>query len=148
MILHAGCAARFNGRCWAGVLFTGPSGAGKSDLVLRLLERGWALVADDRTEVWVSAGALYARPAQTLMGLIEARGLDVVRANGRGFARVALLAECTGDEVERIPSRKRRRILEVEVEAVTLRPLEGSAPAKLERALARSLHGGEGGAGF
>jgi HPr Serine kinase C-terminal domain len=41
--LHATCVAWF-GR---GVLITGPSGSGKSTLALKLIERGWMLVADD-----------------------------------------------------------------------------------------------------
>lgn len=141
MIVHAGCLARFGRGFWAGVLLTGPSGVGKSDLALRLLERGWSLVADDRTQIWTSGGDLYARAPDAIAGLIEARGLDVLPAGGRPFCRIALVADCTNREVERIPPRSRRRLLEAEVEALTLRPMEASAPAKLERALARSLSG-------
>jgi serine kinase of HPr protein (carbohydrate metabolism regulator) len=40
------------------VLITGPSGSGKSDLALRLLDRGFALVSDDRTVIRRSGGCL------------------------------------------------------------------------------------------
>jgi serine kinase of HPr protein (carbohydrate metabolism regulator) len=43
--LHASTVAS-DGRA---VLITGPSGSGKSDLALRLIDRGFALVSDDRT---------------------------------------------------------------------------------------------------
>ena len=46
MPLHASCAALRGD----GVLILGPPGAGKSELVLRLLGRGWDLVADDQVE--------------------------------------------------------------------------------------------------
>jgi HPr kinase/phosphorylase len=57
------------------VLLLGPPGAGKSDLLLRLLERGFALVADDWVEVtdgWASSN-----PAGA--GLLEVRGVGILR---------------------------------------------------------------------
>ncbi len=51
--VHA-TAVALAGRC---VLLLGPSGAGKSDLALRLLDRGWRLVADDRVVLTVENGA-------------------------------------------------------------------------------------------
>ena len=56
MTLHASCAARAGDA----VLILGPSGAGKSDLVLRLMGRGWDLVADDQVEVSADAEGLFA----------------------------------------------------------------------------------------
>lgn len=70
MLLHASCAAR-DGR---GVLLLGPSGAGKSDLLLRLLDRDFLLVADDQVELTDGL----ARPPDALAGLLEIRGLGVV----------------------------------------------------------------------
>ena len=87
MILHAGLVARFDARRWRGVLIEGASGAGKSDLSLRLLERGWSLVADDRCLVWTCNGRVYGRAADALKGLIEARGLGVEPVSVRAFAR-------------------------------------------------------------
>ena len=47
MQIHGSCASRDGN----GVLLIGPPGAGKSDLVLRLLARGFDLVADDRVDI-------------------------------------------------------------------------------------------------
>lgn len=58
------------------MLFRGPSGAGKSDLVLRLIGRGWQLVADD--QVMLEADKVSAPP--TLRGMLEIRGLGIFTA--------------------------------------------------------------------
>ena len=47
MQIHGSCASRAGD----GVLLIGPPGAGKSDLLLRLLARGFDLVADDRVDI-------------------------------------------------------------------------------------------------
>lgn len=76
MLLHASCAALRGD----GVLFLGPSGAGKSELVLRLIGRGWALVADDQVELAPDTpDALLAAPPAALRGLLEVRGLGILR---------------------------------------------------------------------
>ena len=69
--LHGSCGARRG----LAVLLLGRSGAGKSDLLLRLVDRGFDLVADDR--VVVEGGE--AAPPEALAGLIEIRGLGVLR---------------------------------------------------------------------
>ncbi len=70
MQIHASCAAREG----QGVLLLGPSGSGKSDLLLRLLDRGFDLVADDRVDL--EAGVASAPAA--IAGLVEVRGIGVV----------------------------------------------------------------------
>ncbi len=69
--LHASAAARQG----AGVLLLGASGAGKSALVLRLLACGFNLVADDQVMVEDAV----AQPPRELAGLLEVRGLGLVR---------------------------------------------------------------------
>lgn len=65
----------------------GPPGSGKSDLALRLLGRGFALVADDQVLVAEDRGV--AAPA-TLRGLLEVRGLGIFE--GLPVAEGAVLA--------------------------------------------------------
>ena len=72
--IHASCVAIGT----KGVLILGDSGAGKSDLALRLIDDGARLVADDRTELYVSRDALYAQAPKSIAGLIEVRGLGIV----------------------------------------------------------------------
>ncbi|WP_237217035.1 HPr kinase/phosphorylase, partial [Falsiroseomonas oryziterrae] len=75
MPLHASCAAESGD----GVLFLGPSGAGKSELVLRLIGRGWSLVADDQVELSPQDGQVFAAPPHALRGLLEVRGVGLFR---------------------------------------------------------------------
>ena len=141
MIVHAGLiACRQNGSgvggAWRGVLIEGPSGAGKSDLALRALQHGWRLVADDRTLLWACDGALFGRAPDVLAGLIEARGIGVIREEPRAFARIALiatLAESGG--IERLPEPDSVQHLGVSLPRVRLAGLEPSALAKLAHAL-------------
>ena len=72
--IHASCVA-IGGK---GVLLLGESGAGKSDLALRLIDEGASLVADDRCALFLSRGKLWARPPQTIAGLLEMRGLGII----------------------------------------------------------------------
>lgn len=95
MQVHASCAARDG----IGVLLVGPPGSGKSSLVLRLIARGFVLVADDRVELH---GRL-ASPAERLTGLLEVRGLGVVRLHHRAPVPVGLaIALC--QSAERLPN--------------------------------------------
>lgn len=94
--VHATCvvlgkfAAAFDAASDTGVLLLGDSGAGKSDLALRLIARGAVLVADDRTDLSISDGALFASPPQTIVGLLEVRGAGIVRLPCQTHARIAL----------------------------------------------------------
>jgi hypothetical protein len=133
VIRHAGLIARREAGPWRGVLIEGPPGAGKSDLALRALAQGFRLVADDRVLLWVSGGRLFGRAPDTLLGRIEARGLDVVAVTALPLAEVALVARC--GTPERIPSPQFAEILGIRLPAIELDPLEASAPAKLSRAL-------------
>ena len=138
MILHAGLVARFDAPSWRGVLIEGPSGAGKSDLALRLLERGWSLVADDRCLIWVRADRVYGRAADPLKGLIEVRGLGVVPTPVRAFASIALVAHCVEPgEVERMPDDNGVDLLGQRLPMLKLAAWQASAPEKLGRALSQ-----------
>jgi serine kinase of HPr protein (carbohydrate metabolism regulator) len=133
LIAHAGLIAARAGGPWRGVLIEGPSGAGKSDLALRALSQGFRLVADDRVLLWVSGGRLFGRAPDSLSGLIEVRGLDVVAETTLPLAEVALVARA--GIADRLPELARTDILGLSLPLLILDPGESSAPAKLSRAL-------------
>jgi serine kinase of HPr protein (carbohydrate metabolism regulator) len=133
VILHAGLICRRLGGLWKGVLIEGASGAGKSDLALRALDEGFRLVADDRVLVWAAAGRLYGRAPEALAGLIEVRGLDVVRVAPVAFCEIALVARL--GTPERLPDPATETILGISVPLLAADPFESSAPAKLGRAM-------------
>lgn len=139
--VHATCVALGAGRRWRGVLLRGPSGAGKSDLALRLLDAGAKLVADDQTALFRRGSSLIAAPPGTISGLLEVRGLGIVKVGRpRLLAQVpiALLVDLVPPEkIERMPERAHEDLLGVELPVVMLAPFEASASAKLRLALAR-----------
>lgn len=134
MIVHAGCVALRLGGRWRGVLLTGASGSGKSDLALRLLDRGWRLVADDRCVLWRSGDALFARTPDTLAGLMEVRGVGLVAEPTLRFAEVVLASACD-EPPDRLPDPTTVALAGADLPALALRALEASAPEKLARAL-------------
>ena len=146
--IHASCVVlgraggAFGAPKDAGVLLLGPSGAGKSDLALRLLAQGAKLIADDRVELYVVRGALYARPPKRLAGLIEVRGVGILSNPHAPRARIALAVELMA-QVERLPAERRYAPpklpgLQAELAPPLLRlaPFEASTAAKIAAAAA------------
>ena len=141
-VLHAGLIAARGPDGWRGVLIEGPSGAGKSDLALRALSQGFHLVADDRTVVWASGGALYGRAPASLAGLMEIRGLGVLPQTALRLCRIAL---CVRDgSSDRLPDPSWVNYVGLNVPLMILPLLESSTPAKLGRALLHLGAGAEG----
>ncbi len=108
------------------MLLIGASGCGKSDLLLRLLDHGFALVADDRVEVEEGA----ASPPPALAGLLEVRGLGIVRLPFQAPVPL-VLAVCLASG-ERLPSHARH---ELGLPLVSIDPALASAPARVRIAL-------------
>ena len=140
-LVHATCVALRQGKSWRAVLLRGPSGAGKSDLALRLIETGWRLVADDQTELSQQGKQLIATAPARIAGLIEARGLGIVKVGRDQLVRraaVVLLVDLAHPgRIERLPEPMREKILGVDRPVVSLAPFEASASAKLRLALAQ-----------
>jgi serine kinase of HPr protein (carbohydrate metabolism regulator) len=139
-VRHGGLIARRPGGVWRGALIEGPSGIGKSDLALRALDAGFRLVADDRVITFASGGRLYGKPHDTLAGLIEIRGLGVVRQTALPLCEIALVIRCvdTPDAVERLPDPRFVTITGVSVPVFDLWPREPAAPLKID-AMMQSL---------
>lgn len=142
--VHATSVALRLGRSWRAVLLRGPSGAGKSDLALRLIESGARLVADDQTELVCKGRQLIASAPDRIAGLIEVRGLGIVKLPRDQLVRhapVFLLVDLAHPEhIERLPEAARETVLGVDLPVVSLAPFEASAPAKLRLALMRIVN--------
>lgn len=131
--LHASTVA-LDGRA---VMITGPSGSGKSDLALRLLDRGFTLVSDDRTILRKEAGRLIASAPRTIHGKLEIRGIGIVDMAAIDEAPVALVVELTSD-MERLPDDSRERMmLGISIPLISVDAMTASAPSKVAIALDR-----------
>ncbi|MGD0189655.1 MAG: serine kinase [Rhizomicrobium sp.] len=132
----------------AGVLILGATGSGKSDLALRLIERGAALVADDRVELFVRDEQLWCRAPPNLTGLLEVRGVGIVSLSAFSEVAVALAVEAVApDAVTRLPQTEqfcppRQLALAPHLRPTLIRIVstEASAPAKAMVAAAAAAH--------
>jgi HPr kinase/phosphorylase len=131
-----------------GVLILGPPGAGKSDLALRLIDepgngfsrtpKAAVLVADDQVILTARARHLHARPPGTLEGLIEIRGLGVLKVCCRPKTIVRLIVTLVAaSEIERMPDPDDlvHEILSIRLPMLRLDPRFASAPARVRAAL-------------
>jgi len=99
MCLHASCVT-LDGN---GLLILGGSGSGKSTLALSLMALGAVLIADDRVLLSHEQGDLIARSPTQISGLIEARGLGILRADQCDQTTVGTVIDMDRPEVERLP---------------------------------------------
>lgn len=97
--LHASCVA-FNN---FGVLIIGPSGSGKSGLALQLMALGATLVSDDKTHLSAVDQKIIASAPETIQGLIEARGVGLIRAENVQDVQVSLVVDMSIIEKHRLP---------------------------------------------
>ncbi len=133
MPLHGSCTALAGD----GVLLLGPPGAGKSDLLLRLLGRGWSLVADDQVELTAEDDALLASPPAALRGMLEVRGLGLLRdLPVAAPVRLRLVVTLQEQVPPRLPDPAEWEAGGHRLPRVALRGLEASAPDKVALALA------------
>ena len=122
--LHGSCVARDGDA----ILLVGPPGAGKSDLALRLLSCGFELVADDQVDIKDGIASC----PKDLAGLLEARGLGIVRLPYRPQARLALIVELDR-RADRLPLPAQHPELRLPV--VCIDATAASAAAKIALAL-------------
>lgn len=119
------------------LLLLGSSGSGKSDLALRLMDRSWGLIADDRVDLEVRAGRLFAHCPPALAGKIEVRGLGILTVPTHPHAPVALAISLRAPE--RLPDAAHIQLAGVAVPHFCFAPFEASAPLKVEQALALTV---------
>ena len=81
----------------------GASGSGKSSLGLQLIALGAHLVADDRVKLTPTKAAIMAEAPTSIEGLIEARGIGILKAPSVGPVPVHLLVDLDTMETSRLP---------------------------------------------
>jgi HPr kinase/phosphorylase len=120
----------------AAVLLRGPPGSGKSDLALRLIDGGARLIADDQAVLLRREGRIWVRAPATIAGLIEVRGVGILRLDPLDEAPLALVVGLIpAAEVERLPEPRCETIFGLAIPFLALAPFEASAVAKLRLAL-------------
>ena len=131
------------------VLICGAAGSGKSSLAFALIQAGETgavpfsrLVGDDRIHVDAAHGRLLVRPAETLKGLIEVRGLGIRRVPFEPVAAVGLIIDLGATNAERLPGSDSAV---AEVAGITLPRLAVAAGADVLPVLFAALHTAESG---
>jgi serine kinase of HPr protein (carbohydrate metabolism regulator) len=105
------------------VLIRGPSGSGKSRLALQLIEAARSgslafarLVGDDRVHLRAAGERLLVRSVEALGGLVEVRGVGLLRLPHERSAVVCLVVDL-GADTERLPDAQQRQVV---IEGISL----------------------------
>ncbi|MBS4772758.1 MAG: HPr kinase/phosphatase C-terminal domain-containing protein [Proteobacteria bacterium] len=132
--IHASCVSLNN----KGILIIGASGLGKSDLCLRLImERGARLVADDRVDLRNVEGQIVASAPEVLRGLLEVRGLGIIKQPFVPETPVHLIVKLVNsyNEVERLPDPFFYELEGARISQISLWAFEPSAVLKVVAAM-------------
>jgi len=122
-----------------GLLITGDAGAGKSALAVEMIALGAGLVADD----WVvlergrAVGLVMSVPAP-IAGLMELRGIGLVRLPYTDPAPLTCILDLDRAPVDRLPHPRKRRLLGVDCPVIAGKDRPGLAAAMMA-----VLHAGE-----
>jgi len=118
------------------VFIRGGSGSGKSDLALRLIARGAELIADDQVTLEKRQENVFAGPVDVLRGLIEVRGIGLLRYPEAMPARLRLAIDLVArEDVPRLPEWEYMDIFGVKIPMVRLHAFDASAVDKAHAAM-------------
>lgn len=145
--IHASAIALDASRC---ALILGPSGAGKSDLALRcILQGAWIdgqhrtaiLVADDQVIIDRQGETIVARVPEPIAGLIEVRGMGLVRMPFLPSATIQMAVELAEPgAITRFPDPHLTLSLhDVSIPLIRIAAFEASAHLKVLLPLATGL---------
>jgi len=132
--IHSSCVSLIN----KGVLIIGASGLGKSDLCLRLImDKGARLVADDRVDLQNIDGNIIASSPKVLEGLLEVRGLGIIKQPFIKETPVHLIVRLVNNynDVERLPDPVFYELEGARINQISLWSFEPSAVLKVVAAL-------------
>ena len=134
--VHATAVAIATAQGVCAVLLRGRSGSGKSDLALRLIDAGARLVTDDQSVLSRRGDVIVVTAPARISGLMEVRGIGIMRLEALAEAPVVLIADLVpSEQIDRMPERRRETILGLSLPVIAVAPFEASAPAKLRLAL-------------
>jgi HPr kinase/phosphorylase len=134
--IHATAIAIATEQGFRSMLLRGRSGSGKSDLALRLIDAGARLVTDDQSVLSRRGDAIVVSPPARISGLLEVRGIGIMRVEALAEAPVMLIVDLVAPEqIDRMPERRRETILGLALPVIAVAPFETSAAAKLRLAL-------------
>lgn len=117
-----------------GLLILGGSGAGKSALALQMMALGAQFVSDDRVDLQMHEGQVRARSPVAIRGLIEARGIGLLRAETVDEVPLAFVIDLDTFQTDRLPSESQIQVLRQ-----TVPLLRGGGVANLPAALIQLL---------
>lgn len=142
MMIHGSSVAWKGGDGrWSAVLLRGKSGSGKSDLCFRLMDAGGALIADDQVALELRLGKIMAAAPEAIHGLIEVRGLGLLKYPVAPLSQLCLIVDLLPrEEVPRIPEWETVNILGVAVACLRLHAFDASTPAKIVKAIDLVYH--------
>lgn len=110
-------------------MILGRSGRGKTTLALELLAYGGELIADDGVECRREGPQVALFAPEPIRGLIEARGIGLLRAPSRDGAQMALVVDLERAEPERLPPFREIECLGLRFPLIWGRDLAHLAPA-------------------
>lgn len=121
----------------AAVFLRGTSGSGKSDLAFRLIEMtGARLIADDQVALETRHARIYADAVPATRGLLEVRGIGLLRLPVAPATPVALVVDLVRrDDVPRMPEDKKMDILGIPVPFLRLHAFDAATPYKIRAAM-------------
>lgn len=133
---------QLHGNCLAigeiGILLRGKPGVGKSDLTLRLIEDGGLLVADDRVDLERDGDTVYASAPLALSGLMEVRGLGILRFGFRERVQLrAVIDLLSAASEDRLPEQRFTEVMGMMLPCFQIDP--GSASAVIKVTLVSGL---------
>lgn len=120
-----------------GLLILGSTGSGKSGLALRLMTFGARLVADDRVALVRRGDRLLASAPPALFGLIEARGVGILRAAALAEAELALAVDLDAAPAARMP-----QSCQIDYHGVEIELISGRGVPNLDATLVQLLRFG------
>jgi serine kinase of HPr protein (carbohydrate metabolism regulator) len=129
-----------------GILLLGPPGSGKSSLALQLIDSPGhglgeellraRLVADDQVVISARSGCLLATAPEALRGLIEVRGIGILKLLPLQSTKLALAVELAKPAAtERLPEPRSIELLGLALPVIGLDAGLAAAPARLRAAI-------------